>query len=94
VALRGQGGPYTVHAGVGVVLEVKLPEAQHQPSQITKLLSDAIIALSISGNLSIPIFPASARLEFRGMAMPEHPVDENCDLPARERRIRTARERV
>ncbi len=81
-------------ASVELALDVKVPEAEHQPASRPEPFVGIPVALLRAGDLRVPVGPGPTRREVVGMPVPEPPVDEHRDLdPPAEGDVRLARKR-
>lgn len=86
--------PHDSHKRVWVMLNLEIPQSDYAPAGVGERPVLALIARDVALDLLVPVAAPTAGLPLAWMAVPEGAVDEDRELPTRERDVdATARSR-
>lgn len=87
-----QLGRHPSRGGLGIGIDLKIPQSQHPPSELAKLCVCRSIPHDVSAYLAIPVETAAARPPLAGMTMPKPPIHENRESRTSKRKVGLAGE--
>lgn len=82
VGLAAQQPINGLNTELQVFFDVEVPEAQHDPSELLEGGIGHSVPLHVSSDLLVPVLARFSLAKCFWMAMPEGPVDEDCDPAA------------
>lgn len=76
--------PYRLDEGLRILLNLEIPKSHYAPASLGQGRVLSFVAGDVSLDLLVPVAAPAPWLPLARVAMPERPVDEHGDLPARE----------